>query len=764
MNKTLVVDGQIFQTAAWHRGMGKYSWELMKAITRKSLDSPYESLIIVLNSNLSIPDGFEKLVEVELRNTELYYIDLLLSAPGGKQAESIIENSRRLGVALGAKRLHKAPFIVLSPFSDGIAPALSPQSTAKSVLLYDLIPLMFHNRYIKQIDYDNYLARIKLFYDADVVLSISNTVKIDIEEILGLPEDRIFNINGSFIDHDAAKSEKPGLIEDYKYILMPTGDELRKNNMRAFCAFENYRLRTNSQLKLVVTSFFSENTIKEALLISDHILFTGNIPGAQLKWLYENAECLLFPSEYEGLGLPILEGVRAQLKICCSDIGIFNEISNEEFYKFDPLNIGAITEKLETCLSDGAITEKTKKAYSNILEYYTWANSAKKVINALEQSFSLNTIVSKPTLAILTPRFDGLSAIGKLVAEMHYKLSQKFDVTYYIDEGPNHRSVRPNFLEYVAKICAINEFKEETTRNYDCIIYHIGNSEYHMRTVLRSLLYPGVVIMHDTNLTSVYENLTQCGAISKRRQDAEAILTKISKTTTGKNLVSIVNRQLAAIVHSEHAKKAIISNLVGRSGLLIEKVNLPITATRLSHKYIYNRKIKIGLLVFIDDIKSLDLIEKAAHIADFINCEFYLFEAEKGALNKQIHQMSNVNILQNLTDYEIKKYMSSLDILINYHEIYQDETSLATCEAMNRGVVVLVRNTGWYSELPDKTVVKLNSRNEIFEALRNFVQSPSLLGLIGENANNEIAMHFTQDKYVDAISRIVSRLKEQYNQ
>jgi glycosyltransferase involved in cell wall biosynthesis len=71
---------------------------------------------------------------------------------------------------------------------------------------------------------------------------------------------------------------------------------------------------------------------------SDDIVFTGNVSEGTMKWLFDNCAFLVFPSEYEGLGLPVLEAIDSKKQIACSDISVFRELSATAFLFFDPLD------------------------------------------------------------------------------------------------------------------------------------------------------------------------------------------------------------------------------------------------------------------------------------------------------------------------------------------------------------------------------------------------------------------------------------------
>ena len=82
----LVIDGQVFQTAAWHRGMGKYSFSLLNALFDKGITDTYKSVDLVLNKNLTaMPESIEA-IKNTFTSVNLKYVDLVTQVPAREQA------------------------------------------------------------------------------------------------------------------------------------------------------------------------------------------------------------------------------------------------------------------------------------------------------------------------------------------------------------------------------------------------------------------------------------------------------------------------------------------------------------------------------------------------------------------------------------------------------------------------------------------------------------------------------------------------------
>lgn len=216
-------------------------------------------------------------------------------------------------------------YFILSLMQTGIAPAFPGiAGVHKSLLFYDLIPLMFNKIYLKEErGIQEYTSKLNEF-KADTYLAISKTVANDLSLYTGIDINRIININGAPIDHSDEITE---LSIKKPFILMPTEMIFARTIVVAIVAFEEFNKKHNNSYRLVVTSTFTHQEKLELQKISKNVVFTGNIEGGQLNYLYMEAEALMFPTEYEGLGLPILEAMEHEKPVLCSNISVFREIS-----------------------------------------------------------------------------------------------------------------------------------------------------------------------------------------------------------------------------------------------------------------------------------------------------------------------------------------------------------------------------------------------------------------------------------------------------
>ena len=109
-----------------------------------------------------------------------------------------------------------------------------------------------------------------------------------------------------------------------------------------------------------------------------NLIYTGYLSDDELVEIYANARGFVFPSFYEGFGIPALEAIQLGVKhIAVSDIPVFREVYDVGVYTFDPYDVTKFD--MDTFL-DTEITIEQKSAY---MTKYSWANSARRIMNEL---------------------------------------------------------------------------------------------------------------------------------------------------------------------------------------------------------------------------------------------------------------------------------------------------------------------------------------------------------------------------------------------
>ena len=100
----------------------------------------------------------------------------------------------------------------------------------------------------------------------------------------------------------------------------------------------------------------------------------------ELSSLYKHANLFIFPSKYEGFGLPLLEAASQNCPIACSDIEVFREIMGNSVKYFNPDSVDDIIKNLEEILFSNSLSQKLIAKASNQLLNYSWDKCAKETL------------------------------------------------------------------------------------------------------------------------------------------------------------------------------------------------------------------------------------------------------------------------------------------------------------------------------------------------------------------------------------------------
>ena len=216
---------------------------------------------------------------------------------------------------------------------------------------------------------------------ADHIIAISKKTKEDLIKIYNIEEKKISviylggdhsQINSMKISSDLKTFSKP-------YILFVGERKKYKNFLKFISAFSlsNY-LKNNFQIICFGGGNFSkteEDLFRNLLLDRSKIhYFEGD--QLDLNYFYHKARIFIFPSLYEGFGIPLLEAMNMECPVICSDRSCFPEIVNDAAILFDPKDIESLEFKMEKLIYDDQLLLNLKKKGNDNLNNYSWKKCA----------------------------------------------------------------------------------------------------------------------------------------------------------------------------------------------------------------------------------------------------------------------------------------------------------------------------------------------------------------------------------------------------
>jgi alpha-1,3-rhamnosyl/mannosyltransferase len=118
----------------------------------------------------------------------------------------------------------------------------------------------------------------------------------------------------------------------------------------------------------------------EELGLGDAVLFLGDVTEANLPPLYSGAAAFVFPSLYEGFGLPVLEAMACGVPVACSNTSSLPEIVGDAALTFDPTDVEAIAGALSRLLDDAELRVELRQLGMERARHFTWTETAGRTL------------------------------------------------------------------------------------------------------------------------------------------------------------------------------------------------------------------------------------------------------------------------------------------------------------------------------------------------------------------------------------------------
>lgn len=257
-----------------------------------------------------------------------------------------------------------------------------PRAGRQVITIHDLICLRFPKQHRMQYWYFRYLLP-GILKRCTAVFTVSETTRRDIAEHYGFPLERIHVVpNGVDSARFAPQAGEPKTSGE-PYLLMVGARYPHKNVQEVLSVGSLW----SGKYKLVVASCGGEYRAQleaqaTSLGLLDRIEFLDYVDDARLRQLYREAAALLYPSHWEGFGIPPLEALASGTQVIAADIPVLREVLGDAA-QFVSLGSPSSWEVAIAGLEDASAESSRKQAASAVLEKFTWERSADALQSAL---------------------------------------------------------------------------------------------------------------------------------------------------------------------------------------------------------------------------------------------------------------------------------------------------------------------------------------------------------------------------------------------
>lgn len=399
----IVIDLQGAQTESRHRGIGRYTL----FITRAMISSAKMHEFFIILSGF-YPDTIES-IRSEFDDI-LPQNKILVWEAVGPVKEINPQNAWRRAAAERLRETfiaHLEPdFVLLTTLFEGLTNefvgsiGLTKFSVPTAVILYDLIPLANPETYLVDPTtiawYEN---KQRYCENAQLLLSISEFSKHEACTYLDFDEESITNISsGASVDfrpmvvssgEEKVLRDRMGLSRAFLMYTSATDD--RKNHLRLIEAYAMLPqgVRRNHQLAFIgrLSDEHKLRFVKHAQkcgLLEGELIISGQVSDEEMVALYNLCKAFVFPSWHEGFGMPALEAMLCGKAVIASNKSSLPEVIDREDALFDPFDVQSISAKIGEVLSNDSFRFELEKHGLKQSKHFSWDASARLALEAIE--------------------------------------------------------------------------------------------------------------------------------------------------------------------------------------------------------------------------------------------------------------------------------------------------------------------------------------------------------------------------------------------
>ncbi|MDH4330654.1 MAG: glycosyltransferase family 4 protein [Candidatus Moranbacteria bacterium] len=275
-------------------------------------------------------------------------------------------------------------------------PTIFSKDMDHTMVVHDIIPKLFPeylNNWRKKLYWSLTEKAIK---DASRIVTISENTRKDLVRELNIEEEKIIvkNINiDEVYRRSIGEEEKKRILEKYNlekgYVYSGGGMEKRKNLDSLIVAYKNL-LEKNANIPPLVISgklmpelaplAIDVERLVDELGLEGKVRLLGFVPQEDLPVIYKSAILFVYPSLYEGFGMPVLEAMSQGVPVLASSASSIPEVGGDAVEYFDPENVQELQEKMENILNNQEERESLSERGLQRAKSFSWRGFVEELI------------------------------------------------------------------------------------------------------------------------------------------------------------------------------------------------------------------------------------------------------------------------------------------------------------------------------------------------------------------------------------------------
>lgn len=761
----LLVDAQCLQSPdSGTRGIGRYARNLLNAIAAARPSWQVEAI-----ENARFPAIDRATLDPRLVVSSF---DPLLDVGRASRAA----NDRFFGDWLRARR--PDAILELNFFEEQmVVPTFSDVRPPLCGVVYDLIPILFHEHYLSTPERVAWYAeRLRQFAIVDHALAISEATRSDVLRLMRWPSGKVTTILGAPEEGVGRMSNREAEDEmmrafgiDRPFILCVAGADARKNvggTLRAFAGLPS-DLRNRHQLVIVgALSNEQQRRWEEEsgrLDIAQCVRFTNYVPDDALQSLYARCRACIFASFYEGLGLPVLEALRAGAPVVASNRSSIPEFSAPSTRLVDPGSLDALRSALSGVLMEAR--DEHQRERQQFAAQFTWERTAARAAEALE-------LLHEPApsrggrlrIAWVSPLPPARSGIADYSREIVQHLPEdRLEIELVVSA---QAVVDPQLAARYRVLSEHDVHQRHADEPFDLFVYHVGNSPLHIYMLELMRRYAGLVVLHEIFLGGLALRAADVGAWPSLADDvamegATQLATAVRAGEADHERIArevTVNRRLVAmsegcVVHSAWSWRQL------RGTASVPVFHIPMGIAYAEPESIAAARARVGCapdafvvatLGEVNASKRLDRVLVALtrlNVAIRRRLQFVIVGDIATSLREALSAAARDAGLEERLRFtgrvsleELTAYARAADACIQLRYPVRGETSAALLRALAAGGACVVSDTDGFGEVPDDVAVRVRTpEHEVEDLVATLTRLHDDAAFAGSRRENAVA-------------------------
>ena len=263
----------------------------------------------------------------------------------------------------------------------------------KSIItIYDLFWKYYLDLGYKSLKYKYFSKTVsKSIKMAKGIITISSFIRKQVNDTFGKKLELIVPILLAPCELKQPEKKQIDILKlqyNYKYIFTVTSSYQHKNLITLLKAFHKLKMLGKYKGKLIVAGqLIGDNLKSNYSFIKGHnleneIILLGFIPEEVKTYLYQNADLIVYPSLYEGFGLPVLEAMSAGNIVLTSSAASLTEVGGDVCEYFNPYSSEDLLKKMQYILENPSLKDKNREKLLIHLNNFSWDKTAKETLKA----------------------------------------------------------------------------------------------------------------------------------------------------------------------------------------------------------------------------------------------------------------------------------------------------------------------------------------------------------------------------------------------